>query len=280
MINIEALKQKPYTCSRLIGMDPDAFIIILQQFERKRLKYLQDKKGRGKRINKAGAGRPFNLTSEGILFMTLMYYRLYISQEFLGYLFNLNQGNVSRNLQTAHVLLADIFRMPEKKVKMDEDEILEIIYDVTEQRIQRPGKGQRKYYSGKKKKHTVKHQVIVGKSGKIKAVSRTNVGSTHDKSIYDETPVSCDQDVEKKGDLGYFGSDLKMPHKKPKGKELSKEQKAENHAFGSERVVIEHSFGKMKIFRILADIFRNPLKDHCIIFKNIAGIHNFLYAMN
>lgn len=280
MINIEKLKGKPYTFSRLIGMDPDAFMIILQQFEQKRRKHLQDKKIRKKRINKPGAGRPFNLTSEGILFMTLMYYRLYISQEFLGYLFNLNQGNVSRNLQTAHILLADIFKIPEKKVKMAEDEILEVIYDVTEQQIQRPGKGQRKYYSGKKKKHTVKHQVVVDKKGKIKAVSGTNVGSTHDKSIYEESPVKYNRDVEKRGDLGYFGSDLHIPHKKPKGKELTKEQKAENRTFGSERVVIEHSFGKMKIFRILADVFRNPLEDHCIIFKNVAGIHNFIYAMN
>jgi len=45
-----------------------------------------------------------------------------------------------------------------------------ILYLMDEQPIQRPKKGQKKYYSGKKKRHTVKTQYVVGSDGKIKSV--------------------------------------------------------------------------------------------------------------
>ena len=47
-----------------------------------------------------------------------------------------------------------------------------------------------------------------------------------------------------------------MPHKKPKGKKLTKEQKDENTQLASERVIVEHSIGGLKRYRILSDRLR------------------------
>ena len=42
--------------------------------------------------------------------MLLMYYRLYITHEFLGFLFGLDDPNVGRNIDPLGPLLAQVFR--------------------------------------------------------------------------------------------------------------------------------------------------------------------------
>ncbi len=54
----------------------------------------------------------------------------------------------------------------------------------------------------------------------------------------------------------YITKKIIMPLKKPKGKELSEEQQSANKEISRERVVIEHSIGGMKRYRILADRVR------------------------
>lgn len=64
-------------------------------------------------------------------------------------------------------------------------------------------------------------------------------------------------------DLGFVGFDkdyeckkLYLPHKKPKKQELTAEQKADNKILASERIVVEHSIGGLKRYRILSDRLR------------------------
>ena len=101
----------------------------------------------------------------------------------------------------------------------------------------------------------------------------------HDKKLYDETKLIRPKEIDLTGDLGYYGANqIKLPHKKPKGKELTKQQKQYNTELSRKRIKVEHSFGKMKIYQILSQRFRNPLSKHTIIFKNIAGLHNLMFA--
>jgi len=210
-----------------------------------------------------------------------MYYRLYVSQEFLGILFNLHNCNVSRQINYLQPLLSQIFKIPTKKISLNEAElteekIIEFFVDATEQQIERPKKGQKNYYSGKKKKHTIKNQIIIDKNGKIRAVTQSVPGKKHDKKLFDESKIINSNLI---GDLGYYGSDrISLPIKKPKRKELSKQEKMFNKQLSKQRITVEHSFGKMKIFQILSQRFRNPRNKHSIIFKNIAGLHNFMFA--
>lgn len=80
------------------------------------------------------------------------------------------------------------------------------------------------------------------------------------------------------GDTAYIGTSVKTPHKKPKGKKLTPEQKHYNKALSSRRVVAEHAIGRMKRYQILAQRFRNPRKSHTLILKNIAGLANLAAA--
>jgi DDE superfamily endonuclease len=137
---------------------------------------------------------------------------------------------------------------------------------------------QERYYSGKKKRHTIKHQVVTDHKGRIKAVSVAYPGQVHDKKVYDQEPVQRSPNVPAKDDSGYQGSDLQTPHKKPKGGSLTPQQKAHNRQHARERIVVEHGIGRMKVFQIPAQRFRNALSRHTLIFKNVAGLANLRLA--
>jgi len=148
-------------------------------------------------------------------------------------IFNIYESSVGRNFKPLESLLAGIFRIPERKVEISEDEFLTLFFDGTEQKRERPTKRQRIHYSGKKKMHTVKYQVIVVKKKKkpgirnqkrklrIAAVSKAFSGKTHDKQMYEKTNTIRPPGTKGKGDLGYQGTDLEIPIKKPRGKNLS-----------------------------------------------------------
>ena len=44
------------------------------------------------------------------------------------------------------------------------------------------------------------------------------------------------------------------------------------------RVVVEHGIGKMKVWRIAAERYRNPRRRHTPIMKDVAGLHNRMFA--
>jgi hypothetical protein len=114
---------------------------------------------------------------------------------------------------------------------------------------------------------------------KICSVTKSVEGKKHDKKLYDESRIYSIEKSSLKGDLGYLGSaGITIPKKKPKKKELTEEEKNYNKEFSKERIKIEHVFGKMKIFQILTQRFRNPRQTHALIFKNIAGLYNLSYS--
>ena len=159
--------------------------------------------------------------------------------------------------------------------------------DATEQPVNRPMRRQRRSYSGKKKRHTVKHQVVVTRKRKgpgqeqrvrIQAVSKAAKGSVHDKTVYDRSRLQIPPGVPKSGDSGYQGSDLQVPKKKPRKGQLGDEQERSNRDLAKQRIVAEHGIGKMKIWRIAADRYRNPTRRHTVMMKNVAGLHNRMYG--
>ena len=93
--------------------------------------------------------------------MLLIDYRTYVPHAFLGFLFGVDDGTVCRTNRRIEPLLAGVFRMPERTVELSRDEIRELFFDATERPTNRPGRGQRAFYSGKKKRHTIKHQVVI-----------------------------------------------------------------------------------------------------------------------
>ncbi|MBL8676535.1 MAG: transposase, partial [Alphaproteobacteria bacterium] len=89
---------------------------------------------------------------------------------------------------------------------LSQEEVDEIIIDATEQQIERPKKGQKAFYSGKKKRHTNKTEVRVLTYGRIIHVYKTKPGEILDFEVYKkEAPIPRDSTV--LADSGYQGLD-------------------------------------------------------------------------
>lgn len=105
-------------------------------------------------------------------------------------------------------------------------------------------------------------------------------GPTHDFALYKRSRVEPHQSLELLADSGYQGlqklhAKSKTPRKKPRKSELTDEQKQSNRELARRRVVVEHVIRSLKIFRILAERYRNRRKRFAIRFNLIAGLHNY-----
>ena len=176
-----------------------------------------------------------------------------------------------------------------------------VLIDATEQRIGRPRDSsvQKAYYSGKKQAHTLKTQVATDGDHHLKAISVAFPGAGHDKAVSDRVqtiarlPDGCEADADK----GYQGLaaqvpsvavcdpltgevhvlprlSVQTPFKKPKGQELTDDQKAFNRALGAIRVRVEHCIGWAKNWAILATRFRCDHAIYTPIFRTICGFVN------
>lgn len=294
MSHSDRLQRTPDTFRLLTGISPAAFAGLLAQLTPRYQEADARKKARPGRRRKPGAGRKHVLSRGDRLLMLLIYYRTYVSHAFLGFLFGIDDSAVGRNINPLGPLLAGIFRIPERKVELQPDEVRELFSDATERPRGRPKRRQRRYYSGKKKRHTLKAQVVVARKRKkagrrkagqaqkrrvrIAAVSETSPGKVHDKKVYDRTRAIVPPGVAAYGDTGYQGTSLRTPTTQKPKQELTRRQKRGNRRHSRKRVVVEQAIGKMKIWRIAAERYRNPTRRHTLIMKNVAGLHNLMFS--
>ena len=290
MSHTERLQRSPKAFRQLTGITPAAFDRLLADLTPRYQEADAKRKARPGRRRRPGAGRKHALSLADRLLMLLIYYRTYTTHAFLGFLFGVDDSAVGRNINPLQPLLAGIFRIPERRIRLDPEEIRELFFDATERPARRPTEGQRAYYSGKKRRHTIKNQVVTARRTKppgpgkepqrlrIAAVSESFPGSVHDKRIYDRTRAVCPPDARRTGDTAYLGTPLETPTRKPRGGELTAGQRERNRRVSRRRIVAEHGIGKMKIWRIASERYRNPGRRHTLIMKNGAGLHNLMYA--
>lgn len=258
-------RNSPATFRRLTGLSPKEFRRLLAELDPAWQRDQDRRRTRTPRQRQPGAGHPFALPLADRLLMPPIYYRAYVSHVFLAFLCGIDESTVSRNIRRLEPLLAGLFRTPERKVALTEDEIREAFVDATERPTNRPQRGRKRYYSGKKKRHTIKHQVVVvrkrkrrGRKGekrrvRIAAVSGAAPGSVHDKRVYDGSRLELPAGVTGYGDTGYQGTGPRTPvKKKPRGR-LRARQRRGNRRLGRKRVVAEHGIGKLKVWRIAAE---------------------------
>ena len=290
MSHTERLRRSPNAFRQLTGITPVVFDQLLADLTPRYEQADAKRKNRPGRQRQPGAGRKHALDLADRLLMLLIYYRTYTTHVFLGFLFGVDDSAVGRNINPLQPLLAGIFRIPERRVKLDPEDMRELFFDATERPTRRPSKGQREFYSGKKKRHTIKNQVVTARRTKppgpgvkpqrlrIAAVSRSHPGSVHDKKVYDRARVVTPADARRTGDTAYIGTSLETPARKPRGGELTAAQKEANRVVSRRRIVAEHGIGKMKVWLIATERYRNPNRRHTLIMKNVAGLHNLMYA--
>ena len=298
MLSYERLSKKPLLFKSFTGLTVQEFDYIYdkeisKKYARHEVHRLSKRKGRKRDI---GAGRSFKLDLENRFLLLLVYYRLYITYTLAGFLFDLDQSNICRDIQKIESLIRKCVPTPQKTYKktkrLRNPEEVEQYFpgflafvDCTEQQIPRPtDKHNRKmYYSGKKKRHTVKNQIMVNNHGYILHKIGYKKGKRHDYDIYKKDHPSAPKDVINVLDLGYLGIETDFPEqlsalpcKKKRNLDLSQEEKECNKFYSKKRIVIEHTICRLKKYRILAYVFRNKLmKKYNKVSDIVAGLVNY-----
>lgn len=295
MLSYAQIQNKPRIFRCLTGLTLQAFLQLLPAFSRAYERALdqQDTRRARPRHRRRGGGRKSVLaTMEDKLVFILVYFRLYPIQEVQGLLFGLGQPQanewIHRLTPILNVALGDEQQLPARKAA-DLEQILiccpglEFIIDGVERPIQRPQDPQRQkdYYSGKKKRHTVKNIVINDKrTKKVKGLGRTQVGKKHDKAAADDEAYRFPRGSKVWKDTGFQGYEPEQtttyqPKKKPRGGELTPSEKAENRAVSSVRIRIEHSLGGVKVYQITHDVYRNHRTDFDdLVMETACGLQN------
>ena len=105
-------------------------------------------------------------------------------------------------------------------------------------------------------------------------------GKRHDFRIFKESGLRITEKITVNADNGYLGigkihKNSLLPKKKSKKNPLSRKDKRNNKKLSRQRVFIEHVIGKIKIFKIFSNKYRNRRKRFELRFRLIAGIYNF-----
>ena len=132
----------------------------------------------------------------------------------------------------------------------------------------------------------MKNVLLVDSELIIQFLSETHPGKVHDKRVADSTPYPLPQGSHLLQDLGFLGFTLEgviieMPQKKPKGGELTDDQKAANHAKAKRRIYIEHVNSSVKRLRILKDVCRLTISGvRDMIVEVGCALHNLRLRLN
>jgi hypothetical protein len=243
------------------------------------------------RQRRPGGGRKGCLASpEQKLFFILLYYKAYPTQDVMGLLFGITQGQVSEWVRQLTAVVSQLIPLhrPTRQARQlaqllaEQPEFREVIIDGTERRLPRPqhrGK-QKRFYSGRKKRHAVKNVIIVGQR-KVLWCSSTVPARWHDKKVAERARLRLPEEIHLLGDSGFEGLEagpagVVTPWKRRRGRRLHWQRRRFNRLLAGSRIAVEHTLASVKRLRILRDEFRNRRKgmvDEVMVIG--CTLHNF-----
>ena len=240
--------------------------IVLPILEAEREKKLQTRADR-KRKYVGNDGRRRKVYARQKFLMTLIYLRQNVNHTVVGQMFGVSADTSENVFHEVLLILQREFPSQkweaEKKWRKDGKwspaEVDYLIIDSFETPIKRSSinEKQRKKYSGKKKMHTLKSQLITDQNGEIIQINAGFDGPKSDIEIYRDTKLKKQWLAKPKlGDKAYVGEDVVSPQKKPKGGELSEAEKEKNRELSAKRIRVEHGVRKVKTFKILRQDYR------------------------
>lgn len=230
-------------------------------------------------------------TSQDKLFFILVNLKSNTLQQIQAALFSMSQARVSSWIKTLQPLLDQTLIKLKLTPTYDTERLLQHLrahpdhiftHDATERPVARKveSDAQREEYSGKKKSHTIKNEILVDDAGQILYASPTYEGKMHDKALCDDVGLLLPQGSQLRQDAGYqgyapVGVTIIQPMKKPRGKDLTAEQKEKNQAISKKRVVVEHSLAGVKRLRTVKEQLRSrcyEIRD--CVFRIACALHN------
>jgi DDE superfamily endonuclease/Helix-turn-helix of DDE superfamily endonuclease len=279
MLNINRALKEDRLLRAMTGLNRPAFDALLPRFE---AAYRQHQlAAKPKRQRALGGGRKARLeTIEAKLFYILLYFKCYPTFDLAGILFDFDRSQAHEWMHGLQPVLESALgaakALPERKLRKLEDfltqfpEVTRVMIDGTERPIQRPQdpERQKENYSGKKKRHTRKHLAAVDQKKRVLVLTKAREGKVHDKRLHDEDGIAefIPTEIPIQVDSGFQGfqaeyQNVELPHKKPRGGELTGVEMVENRALSQSRVVCEHAFGGIKRYGAASDIYRNRKPD-------------------
>ncbi len=276
-MNLDQLQAFPKDRVRaLFGLEPAALsqllTAVLPELVARRLAEQQAKPGRKRG---PGGGRRRKLFPSQEVLLTLVYLRHNVSHAVVGQMFGVSADISENSFHDVVLLLRDLCpthrfdaekKWTKKEPSWHPDTLDVILVDSFETPVARPSlpDAQKQLYSGKKKRHTLKTQIVTDKQGEVFAIEPGHPGPLPDKKLYEQSTAAGQYpQAARRGDLAYQSvPEMLLPHKRKrdkageKAKELTPEQKAENQYQASQRVSMEHGVRRCKAWRILRDEFR------------------------
>jgi hypothetical protein len=296
---LQNLRKHPAAFKALTGLTAPLFDALaaelLPAFAAQRRARL-DRPGRRRAF---GGGDTFDLGPADQLLAAVVWLRRYPTEEVLGFLFGVSDSTARRAVCRCLPLLErsgrDTMRMPDPgrgrrrrrlPQLLADTPGLAVIVDTFEQRVQRPKRRQRAYYSGKKKCHTLKSQVAVDEeTGRLAHVGPSRPGPWADIKVLRRSGLRrlLPAGVGVLGDLAYVGAGgwhpeglAAAPRRKPRGRPRPAADGPYNRAFARRRVVVEHAIGRLRHFRCLAEADRHHRGGHTERVRAVAGLVNRL----
>ncbi|WP_341528691.1 transposase family protein [Nostoc sp. UHCC 0302] len=283
---LDYIQKYPLRTKQILGISYEQLQSLLN-CALKRNRYIKAKQESHKiRINAAGGGRPEKLSTEEQVCLCLFYLRQMPTFQVLGMLFGVSKTEANDTFHDWIPILRDILPASLlEQVSNNESDLLfvqevltnfRLLVDSLEQPIYRDSdqKEQQKYFSGKKRQHTLKSLIIGIPEGKD--IVEVEVGvpwPTADIKLFRQSQNKFDKSQPFSGDKGFQGGEnITTPHKKKPKRELTQQQKDENNALSSNRIFIEHLIRLLKIFRIASQRFRLKLETYEQIILTVCGL--------
>lgn len=279
----------------LFGLTPEVLsaviIKVLPVLEKKRLERLQNNPERKRRFV-TNDGRRREVLPLHKLLMTLVYLRHNCSHTVVGQMFDFSADSSENAFWEVIGVLREEFPASlweavkrHRNEKWSPEKVDKLLIDSFETPLPRPfdNERQRRVYSGKKKRHTLKTQVITDEKGDILSIEAGYRGPKSDIRIYQETKQNLPpplQQKEKIGDKAYLGDDIKVPKKKPRGGELTEQEKEENRKISQKRIYVEHAIRKIKAYRIMRDEYRMATGIFPTVAQAVVGLIQFSIIIN
>lgn len=305
MLTFQKLSRKPTHFHRYTGLTINQFTTLASQLAPLVAEARRERLSRPDRKRVLGAGGQYSLSLEDRLLMSRCYHRLYRTQSLLGFLFNLDESNVCRNLQELNPSLLSALPQPQrllqrvletaKRIGTLEEFAkrfpdLKVLVDATEQPIRRPQEKKKRdaHYSGRRKRATKKRQITVTAAGLILDQTPAVPGRVHDFKLFKEhfgksppfvdllrrTVIDADSGYQGMEDVLPEGSHVRLIQRARRNRPLTGNQRKLNSLRSSTRIRVEHTLGRVKKYQIAAEVYRGAEWTYDAHMNIVAGLVN------
>lgn len=210
-----------------------------------------------------GLGRPWKLSLEDRVLLVAAYWRTYLTMRQLAPLFGVSKSAADRVIDD----LGPRFALRPRR-RFAKDAVLIVDGTLVPTRDHKVAEQSKNY------RYSTNHQVVIDADTRlVVVVGRPLPGNRNDCRWAESGAKAAVGNAMTIADGGYPGTGLVMPHRRRKGEELPDWKEAHNKFHKQVRARVEHTFARMKTWKILRDCrLKGAGVHHAML--GIARLHN------